>query len=64
MLFETYVRFHILKCCSLGLRYVFYKYLSVILVFSHPLVYVVGICFSLCHFLIIGFLYVTEKERE
>ena len=49
VLFEPYVRFHILvkfgylsgrllrNSCSLGLRYVFwYKYLNVILVFSHP----------------------------
>ena len=58
MLFEPHVCFHILvlfgflcgrllgKSCSLGLRYVFFdKYLSVVLVFSQPSFYDMGISF-------------------
>ena len=58
VLFEPYVRFHILvqfghlsgrllgKSCSLGLRYVFLVQVSEChLSFSNPLVYGVGVCF-------------------
>ena len=44
MLFEPYVRFHIAAHSAYDM-FSCYKYLSVILAFSHPSVYGVGISF-------------------
>ena len=68
MLFESYVRFHIFSSLrvtafweivahSVYDMFSWYKYLSVILVYSHPSVYGVGVSFCLRHFLIIAYLY-------